>query len=80
MDVHALRPLIGQVNPRHPLESARTVREIVLTGVTGTIELVPRWTPTEDELRRADELIELGLTARTDARWPTLSQGSRGGR
>ncbi|GAA1825830.1 ABC transporter ATP-binding protein [Actinomadura chokoriensis] len=79
VDVHALRPLIGQVNPRHPLESARTVREILLTGVTGTIELVPRWTPSEDDLRRADGLIELmGLTARADARWPTLSQGERG--
>ncbi|GAA0278251.1 ATP-binding cassette domain-containing protein [Actinomadura nitritigenes] len=79
VDVQELRKLIGQVNPRHPLESARTVREIVLTGVTGTIELVPRWTPTEDDLRRADELIALmGLTARTDARWPNLSQGERG--
>ncbi|MDL4770632.1 MULTISPECIES: ABC transporter ATP-binding protein [Thermomonosporaceae] len=79
VDVHALRPLIGQVNPRHPLESARTVREIVLTGLTGTIELVPRWTPGEDELRRAAELIELmGLAPRADSRWPHLSQGERG--
>ncbi|MFC6882449.1 ABC transporter ATP-binding protein [Actinomadura yumaensis] len=79
VDVHALRKLIGQVNPRHPLESARTVREIVLTGVTGTIELVPRWTPSQDDLRRAGELIELmGLTPRVDARWPNLSQGERG--
>ncbi|WP_242608750.1 ABC transporter ATP-binding protein [Actinomadura formosensis] len=79
VDVHHLRTLIGQVNPRHPLESARTVREIVLTGVTGTIELVPRWTPTGGDLRRAGELIDLlGLTARADARWPTLSQGERG--
>ncbi|GAA1548852.1 hypothetical protein GCM10009678_34480 [Actinomadura kijaniata] len=67
------------MNPRHPLESARTVREIVLTGATGTIELVPRWTPGPDELRRADELIALmGLTARAGARWPHLSQGERG--
>jgi iron complex transport system ATP-binding protein len=79
VDVHELRALIGQVNPRHPLESARTVREIVLTGATGTIELVPRWTPSADELARADELIELmGLSGRADARWPILSQGERG--
>ncbi|MBO2449390.1 ATP-binding cassette domain-containing protein [Actinomadura barringtoniae] len=79
VDVHALRPLIGQVNPRHPLESARTVREIVLTGATGTIELVPRWTPTEEQLRRADELIELmGLDRIAESRWPALSQGERG--
>ncbi|MFC4908452.1 ABC transporter ATP-binding protein [Actinomadura gamaensis] len=79
VNVHDLRTLIGQVNPRHPLESARTVREIVLTGATGTIELVPRWTPSEAELSRADELIALmGLAARADARWPNLSQGERG--
>ncbi|NDU72834.1 ATP-binding cassette domain-containing protein [Actinomadura sp. DSM 109109] len=79
VDVQELRRLIGQVNPRHPLDSARTVQEIVLTGVTGTIELVPRWRPAERDLRRADELIALmGLTARAQARWPNLSQGERG--
>jgi iron complex transport system ATP-binding protein len=79
VDVHSLRPLIGQVNPRHPLESARTVHEVVLTGATGTIELVPRWTPTADQLRRADELIALmGLARLAGARWPDLSQGERG--
>jgi iron complex transport system ATP-binding protein len=79
VNVHELRTLIGQVNPRHPLQSARTVREVVLTGVTGTIELMPRWTPTGEELARADELIGLmGLSHRADARWPTLSQGERG--
>ncbi|WP_067476510.1 ABC transporter ATP-binding protein [Actinomadura hibisca] len=79
VNVQELRTRIGQVNPRHPLESARTVREIVLTGATGTIELVPRWTPADHELRRADELVALlGLTARADARWPHLSQGERG--
>ncbi len=79
VDVHSLRPLIGQVNPRHPLQSARTVRQIVLTGATGTIELVPRWTPTGEQLDRAEELIKLlGLSHRADARWPELSQGERG--
>ncbi|MEV4258420.1 ATP-binding cassette domain-containing protein [Spirillospora sp. NPDC049652] len=79
VNVHELRAFIGQVNPRHPLESARTVREIVLTGATGTIELVPRWTPSEAERSRADDLIALmGLTPRADARWPHLSQGERG--
>ncbi|MFD0903249.1 ABC transporter ATP-binding protein [Actinomadura sediminis] len=79
VDVQRVRRMIGHVDPRHPLESARTVREIVLTGVTGTIELVPRWTPTGDELDRADELIALmGLAHRADARWPNLSQGERG--
>ncbi|MEU8802673.1 ATP-binding cassette domain-containing protein [Spirillospora sp. NPDC048819] len=79
VDVHVLRSMIGQVNPRHPLESARTARQVVLTGATGTIELVPRWTPTEEQLARADELIALmGLTRVAGARWPELSQGERG--
>ncbi|WP_019630481.1 ABC transporter ATP-binding protein [Actinomadura atramentaria] len=79
VNVQDLRARIGHVNPRHPLESARTVREVVLTGATGTIELVPRWTPSAAELARADELVGLlGLGHRADARWPTLSQGERG--
>ncbi|WP_254716251.1 ABC transporter ATP-binding protein [Actinomadura sp. WMMB 499] len=79
VDVQRVRRVIGHVDPRHPLESARTVREVVLTGATGTIELVPRWAPTADEPGRADELIALlGLTDRASARWPTLSQGERG--
>ena len=45
VNVFDLRPWIGYVSPHQPLPSARTVREVVLTGVTGTIELVPRWAP-----------------------------------
>ncbi|WP_456297944.1 ABC transporter ATP-binding protein [Actinocorallia populi] len=79
VNVQDLRMRIGHVNPRHPLQSARTVLEVVLTGVTGTIELVPRWTPTDGQRSRAAELIELmGLTDRAAARWPELSQGERG--
>lgn len=79
VDVRDLRPLIGHVNPHHPLRSARTVHEIVLTGVTGSIELVPHWKPTPEDLDRADELIGLlGLSGLRDARWPTLSHGERG--
>ncbi|QAY72972.1 ATP-binding cassette domain-containing protein [Agromyces protaetiae] len=79
VELQALRRRIGHVDPRHPLTSPRTVREVVLTGVTGTIELPLRWEPTADELDRVDALVDLlGLTARRDARWPTLSQGERG--
>ncbi|GAA3210675.1 ABC transporter ATP-binding protein [Actinocorallia longicatena] len=79
VDVFELRRSIGHVNPRHPVQGSRTVREIVLTGATGTIELVPRWTPSPEQERRAGELIELlGLTSRAEARWPLLSQGERG--
>jgi len=79
VDVRDLRAFIGHVNPHHPLRSARSVHEIVLTGATGSIELVPHWKPEPDQLDRAEELIELlGLASHRDARWPTLSHGERG--
>jgi iron complex transport system ATP-binding protein len=79
VDVRDLRAHIGHVNPHHPLRSARTVREIVLTGLTGSIELVPHWKPEPEEVDRAEELIDLlGLDSHRDARWPTLSHGERG--
>jgi iron complex transport system ATP-binding protein len=79
VELAALRRRIGHVNPRHPLRSALTVREVVLTGLTGTIELPMRWAPAQADLKRADELVGLlGLGARADHTWPTLSQGERG--
>ncbi|MBU2697779.1 MULTISPECIES: ABC transporter ATP-binding protein [Pimelobacter] len=79
VDLQELRRDIGHVNPRHPLESRLSVHQVVLTGITGTIELPMRWTPTPEDVVRADELIaEVGLSARRDAHWPTLSQGERG--
>jgi len=78
-ELQALRRDIGHVNPRHPVRSAISVRDAVLTGITGTIELPMRWEPAPAEIERAEALIaEVGLTARRDAVWPTLSQGERG--
>lgn len=79
VELQALRRAIGHVNPRHPLRSPLTVRDIVLTGLTGTIETVLRWRPTPDEASRADDLIAaLGLGAKAGSRWNVLSQGERG--
>jgi iron complex transport system ATP-binding protein len=79
VELQALRRMIGHVNPRHPLRSPLTVRDIVLTGLTGTIETTPRWQPTAAESERADALISsLGLGAKAGQRWPVLSQGERG--
>jgi iron complex transport system ATP-binding protein len=79
VDVFALRPLIGLVSPHHPVDPERTVQEVVLTGVTGTIRLVPRREPGEAELARAESVIRLmGLAGRDGARWRVLSQGERG--
>jgi iron complex transport system ATP-binding protein len=79
VELQALRRMIGHVNPRHPLRSPLTVRDIVLTGLTGTIETTLRWQPTTAESERADALISsLGLGAKAGQRWPVLSQGERG--
>lgn len=79
VDISDLRRSIGHVNPRHRLRSALSVTDVVLTGATGSIELVPRWQPSTDVLLRAAELTELlGLTAIRDEPWTTLSQGERG--
>jgi iron complex transport system ATP-binding protein len=79
VDVRELRSYLGHVNPRHPLQSRLRVRDLVLTGVTNTIELIPRWAPTGEQSEQADRLIAmLGMSAKSDARWQTLSQGERG--
>jgi iron complex transport system ATP-binding protein len=79
VELQALRPMIGHVNPRHPLRSPLTVREVVLTGITGTIETPLRWQPGPGQAEQAEQLIDaLGLRARAGDRWPTLSQGERG--
>lgn len=79
VDTAELRRTIGHVNPRHPLRTPLTVREVVTTGITGTIEVPDRWRPQPADLARVDELIAtVGMTARAGDRWPTLSQGERG--
>jgi iron complex transport system ATP-binding protein len=79
VELQALRRVIGHVNPRHPLRSALTAREVVLTGLTGTIETALRWQPSAEESGRAEGLIAaLGLDGKADLRWPILSQGERG--
>lgn len=79
VDIRELRQSIGHVTPQHPLRSPLAMRQVVLTGATGTNELMPRWTPDVATLERADHLIEmLGLSELTDATWPTMSQGERG--
>jgi iron complex transport system ATP-binding protein len=79
VDMAQLRRVIGHVNPRHPLRAPLTLREVVLTGITGTIEVPYRWQPEAADTERVDSLIEdLGLGRRAADRWPTLSQGERG--
>lgn len=79
VDLRELRSMLGHVDPRHPLRSPLSVREVVLTGLTNSIEPVPRWSPTREQQDRAEALLEtLGMGAKTGSRWPALSQGERG--
>lgn len=79
VELQRLRRTIGHVNPRHPLGSPLTLREVVITGITGTIEIPMRWQPDPSDVDRVDSLIDtLGLGRRAGDRWPTLSQGERG--
>lgn len=79
VDLQELRRDIGHVNPRHPLRSPLSVTDVVLTGITGTIDLPPRWAPTAAQRDRARELVAtVGLEHHAQAAWPLLSQGERG--
>ncbi|GAA4860464.1 ABC transporter ATP-binding protein [Pseudonocardia benzenivorans] len=79
VDVRELRSYLGHVNPRHPLQSPLTLRQVVLTGLTNTTEPVPRRAPSAAQQAEADRLIALlGVGHRASDRWPTLSQGERG--
>ncbi|WP_033823011.1 ABC transporter ATP-binding protein [Kitasatospora sp. MBT63] len=79
VDLRELRSYLGHVNPRHPLRSPLTVRQVVLTGITNSVELYPRWQPTDDQAAHAESLIAtLGIGHRAEAPWTTLSQGERG--
>lgn len=79
VDLRELRRSIAVVDSRHPLQSNLTVEDIVLTGVTSTIERVPHWQPTDADLERVHELMkQLGVGEETSQRWLTMSQGERG--
>jgi iron complex transport system ATP-binding protein len=79
VELQALRRLIGHVNPRHNILSPLTIRQVVLTGLTGSNDLSARWKPTLAESASADALLdEMGLIHKAAASWPTLSQGERG--
>ncbi|MFC7310338.1 ABC transporter ATP-binding protein [Streptomyces monticola] len=79
VDLRELRALVGHVDPRHPLRSPLRVGEVVLTGLTNSVEPVPRWSPTAEQRERAGELLALlGMAGRAGERWPQLSQGERG--
>ena len=79
VDLRQLRTLLGHVNPRHPLHSPLRVSDAGLTGLTNSVEPVPRWSPDAlPERAEADRLLSMLGMGKAEMRWPTLSQGERG--
>ncbi|MGW2085305.1 ABC transporter ATP-binding protein [Streptomyces sp. NPDC001880] len=79
VDLRELRSLFGHVNPCHPLRSPLSVREVVLTGLTNSVEPVPRRSVSEEQRERAERLLKmLGMGGKSGSRRPALSQGERG--
>ncbi|WP_017933755.1 ABC transporter ATP-binding protein [Nocardioides sp. Iso805N] len=79
VDLQELRRVIGHVNPRHALRSPLTAVEVVLTGLTGTVEQPLRWAPSAEQQELARSLLaDVGLAGRVNASWMTMSQGERG--
>lgn len=79
VDLRELRTLLGHVDPRHPLRSPLTVGQVVLTGLTNSVEPLPRRPPGAEQRERAERLLKMmGMGAKTGSRWPALSQGERG--
>ncbi|MDO5513222.1 ABC transporter ATP-binding protein [Corynebacterium sp.] len=77
VELARLRRRIGWVDPRHRLGDL-PVDELVLSGLTASNGLLPRWQPTPVELARRDELLELtGMATARDRHWSALSQGER---
>lgn len=79
VDLRELRTLLGHVDPRHPLRSPLSVREVVLTGLTNSVQPVPRRSVSAEQRAAADRLLDtLGMGGKEESRWPSLSQGERG--
>ncbi|WP_371630911.1 ATP-binding cassette domain-containing protein [Streptomyces sp. NBC_00341] len=79
VDLRELRTLLGHVDPRHPLRSPLSVKDVVLTGLTNSVEPVPRWSAGPEQRERAERLLKmLGMGGKEGSRWPALSQGERG--
>ncbi|MFN3866280.1 MAG: ABC transporter ATP-binding protein, partial [Demequina sp.] len=79
VDMRELRAHVGLVTSRHALTSDLDALTVALTGATGTLEVVPRWRPTSEQVARARGLLHaFGLDPDRGLRWSTMSQGERG--
>lgn len=78
-DVTEIRKSIGFVTPAHDLQWPLDGLDVVLTGITGTLETPMRWEPTSEEVERALlAMREVGVEYLRDTEWYVMSQGERG--
>jgi iron complex transport system ATP-binding protein len=79
VDMRELRSAIGHVDPRHRLDHPLTPLQVVLTGLTNSSVLPPRFQPAAEHVAMARDLLRrLGMAQSHHVRWPTMSQGERG--
>ncbi|AKF28254.1 ABC transporter ATPase [[Brevibacterium] flavum] len=77
VDTRELRKHIGVVDPKQKFTNM-PAHEVVLSGLTASNGLLPRWTPTEQELTYRDEVLELvGMSSRAGNMWADMSQGEK---
>lgn len=77
VDVRTLRATVGTVNPQQRIPDELTVGEYVLTGATGTVQLVPGKLTPDDEKRAAEVITHTGLDALAERPIGVCSQGER---
>lgn len=78
-DITEIRKDIGFVTPAHDLQWPLDGLDVVLTGITGTLETPMRWEPSSDEVTRARAAMrEVGVEHLADTEWYVMSQGERG--
>ncbi|ANE04676.1 ABC transporter ATP-binding protein [Corynebacterium crudilactis] len=77
VDTRELRKTIGLVDPKQKFSNL-PAQEIVLSGLTASNGVLPRWSATAAQLNHCAEMIELvGMTARADRMWADMSQGEK---
>ncbi|MDQ2682850.1 MAG: ATP-binding cassette domain-containing protein, partial [Chloroflexota bacterium] len=76
-DMLVLREMIAVVDPHQAMYEWFTVREVVLTGVTGTVQPQPDAYTDEHRAMAADLIGRLGLAGMDEREIRTLSQGER---
>lgn len=76
-DVFALRRRIGYVDPKQRLGDIDCT-EAVMSGITASNGLIPRWEPSKRDLQVTGQSIELvGMQTRAHHRWMRMSQGEK---